>query len=271
MKDKWLVFCEEAGDKELMLKQGSSSFYIVTSILIKQEDEQSFIDAIEDLKNKILGMKGPLEWKHLYGTKKRNDKLLGRFLKKIGEESPHFLVSNVICNKRETTGPGLIDKNTFMNYLYGLMFKRISWFLGHTNSTARLIIDRNTDKLAQTSLHHYISLISRGQTGQPPRHSKPSWINPEDHPILGLADFVSGISLRSLDNYLKNSHAICNPCLTKRNNCIYRCTRSNYEYQASYRYIADWNYDQLPSWNWRGLLYHPFEYKDDYKNLFQPR
>jgi len=269
---KLVIFCEEAGDKEVQVKQGSSSHYIITSIIVKEENEVDFIKIIETLKSKILGLNNtPLEWKNLYGSKKRNDKLLGRFFKKINEQAPPFLISNVICNKNETSGSAFVDKKLFMNYLYGLMFKRISYFLKRTDSTAKLIIDRNTDKFAQLSLHHYISMISRHQTGQYPRHSKPKWINPEEHPILGLSDFISGVSLRSITDYQTDSHIICTPCPTKNNDCIYICNTINFEYKKSYHYIKGWNYAQLKNWNWKGLIYHPYEFKNNYQCLFQPK
>lgn len=50
------------------------------------------------------------------------------------------MISNVVCNKHETTGAGLVDSQIFMNYLYGLMFKKISVFLTNTNSSAKLVI-----------------------------------------------------------------------------------------------------------------------------------
>jgi len=266
----WHIFCEESGDKQVPWINGSTDFYIVTAILVKEEDVDSFRNIISEYKHKVLRMKAPLEWKKLKPQQKKDDKLLGRFLKKIDENAPDFLVSNVICNKHETTGPGFIkDPNLLMNYLYGLMFKRIAWFLQRTNSRAKLTIDRNTDRLAQESLRTYISMVSRYHTGSHPRHSKPNWINPETDPVLGFADFISGISLRALSDYLHNVDASCKTC--EKSLCIYDCSTSLFSYKRSLKYVLDWNAAQLPNWSWRGLLYHPFEYKDNYKHLFEPK
>lgn len=267
-----MIFCEESGDKQIPWKAGSSDYYIVTSVLIKDEHEKEMADLINKYKYSVLRLSKPLEWKKLRAKQKKNDVLIGRFLKKLDEEAPNFLVSSVICNKHETTGLGFSDRNTFMNYLYGLMFKRICWFLNSTRSSAKLIIDRNTDKMAQSSLHQYISIISKIQTGQHPRHSKPKWINPEEHPVLGLSDFISGVLLRVLENYLAESHNTCKPCPIKKANCIYLCELTNFGYKRSLKYVVNWNYDNsIENWNWQGLIYHPYEYKNEYRNIFQPR
>ncbi|MED4917568.1 DUF3800 domain-containing protein [Geobacillus thermodenitrificans] len=265
----WLIFCEESGDKGIPWTSGSSDFYVITGILVREDDEEAFKNTIEHFKYKELRLKQPLEWKKLTGKIKRDDSKLSRFLRKIDINSPQFLVTNVICNKHETNGPGLVDRNVFMNYLYGLMFKRICRFLYKTKSRAKLIIDRNTDPIAQESLRKYISDISRFYTGEHPRHSKPKWLNPEDHPILGLADFISGVTLRSLTDYYYNVNESCKKCDKLYH--IYTCKTSNFGYYRSYKYIHDWNYEVLVNWDWRGLIYHPFEYKDNYKHLFVPR
>lgn len=266
---KWKIFCEESGDKGIPRKGESSYHYIITAIVIKAEDEEDIINTIDMYKWKELRMRCPLEWKKVNTSYKRDDKRISRFLRKIEQNAPSFLVSNVICNKDETVGPGLVDRNIFMNYLYGLMFKRISNFLKATNSTAELIIDRNTDKIAQESLRNYISDISRYYTGTHPRHSKPRWINPEDNSILGLSDFISGLSLRAWKDYKENVNEECKECNIK--DCMYNCENSNFGYKRSYKYIKQWNYDFLQDWDWRGLIYHPYQYKDSYRHLIQPK
>lgn len=266
---KWKIFCEESGDKGIPRKAGSSYHYIISAILVKEEDEQSLSDVIETYKWKDLRMRDPLEWKKLKSSYKREDKRISRFFRKIEQNGPDFLVSNVVCNKDETNGPGLVDRNTFMNYLYGLMFKRISTFLDATDSRAELVIDRNTDKMAQESLKNYISDVSRYYTGSHPRHTKPQWINPEDHPILGLADFVSGVSLRSWKSYVEDTGKECKSCGLI--NCMYQCQQSNFKYKRSYRYIKEWNYYTFDNWQWKGLIYHPYIYKNNYLNLIQPK
>lgn len=264
----WHIFCEESGDKGIPWVPGSSNFYVVTAILVRTTNEQALRDNIEKFKYKVLRMSSPLEWKRLEAHKKRNDKLISRFFKKIEEKSPQFLVSTVICNKHETNGPGLVDRNVFMNYLYGLMFKRISWFLTTTNSRAKLTIDRNTDPIAQESLRNYISSVSRYQTGDVPRHSKPKWINPEEDPILGFSDFISGVTLRAMNNYFQNVSSTCKSC--GKPYCIYDCSSSNFNYKSSFSYIINWNHDHLPNWEWKGLLYHPYKFKDNHRSLILP-
>lgn len=267
--NKWKIFCEESGDKGIPRKAGSSHHYIISAILVKEENEELLSDVINNYKWKELRMKQPLEWKKLKTSFKRDDKRISKFFRKIEQDGPPFLVSSVICNKDETNGPGLVDRNTFMNYLYGLMFKRISTFLDVTNSRAELVIDRNTDKIAQESLRQYISNVSRYSTGSHPRHTKPKWINPEEHPILGLADFISGVSLRSWKSYVEDTIPECKSC--GRINCLYRCEDSQFKYKKSYNYIREWNYYSMDSWDWRGLIYHPYEYKNDYLNIIQPK
>ena len=270
INNRWLIFCEESGDKGIPWRSGSSHYYIVSAILVKESDEQSLINVIEREKYRILRMSAPLEWKNLKPRQKTDDKILRRFLKKIQEDSPPFLISTVICNKHETTGPGFFDRNTYMNYLYGLMFKRIAWFLKKTHSTATLIIDRNTDKIAQESLHSYLSSISRSQTGEHPRFSKPKWLNPEEHPLLGLADFTAGLSLRALTFYQEHNESICRNCIHLQPSCIFTCPSINFLY-TSYQQVVDLNYHTLPNWDWKGLIYHPFESKDKHLSLFSPK
>ncbi|HLT41944.1 MAG TPA: DUF3800 domain-containing protein [Sphingobacteriaceae bacterium] len=270
MGEKWKIFCEESGDKGIPWKEGSSHYYIISAILVREKDEQQLRDIIEKNKYKVLRMKAPLEWKKLKPGQKKDDKIISRFLRKVKEESPNFLVAQIICNKHETIGPGFYDRNVFMNYLYGLIFKRISSFLMRTESYASLTIDRNTDKIAQESLRNYLSDVSRYQTNSFPRFSKPKWINPEDHAVLGLADFVSGIALRSLNNYYEDVNPECKSC--QRPFGIYNCNHSNFMYKRSFKNLIDWNYDDsMDNWDWKGLLYHPFERKNDYHHLFIPR
>lgn len=266
---RWKIFCEESGDKGIPWKAGSSHHYVITAIVVKEEDEQQLIDIINTYKYKVLRMNAPLEWKKLKTRQKYDDKLLSRFLRKLREDGPEFYVSNVVCNKHETNGPGFVDRNIFMNYLYGLIFKRISWFLNSTNSSAELIIDRNTDPIAQDSLRNYLSDVARYQTGTFPRYSKPHWINPEENPALGLADFISGISLKSLINYHESVDQNCKTCAVDFG--IYTCQTSNFDYKRSYKQVIDWNYGQIGTWNWNGLLYHPYDNKDNYRHLFMPQ
>ncbi|WP_027086605.1 DUF3800 domain-containing protein [Cohnella panacarvi] len=265
---KWNIYCEESGDKAIPWVNGSTHFYIVTAILVRETDDEALKETLLDHKRKVLRMRPPLEWKKLNPRVKRDDKILGRFFKKIDEDGPEFIVSQVICNKHETMGPGLVDRTKLMNYLYGLMFKRLSWFLKSTKATARLFIDRNTDPLAQESLRSYISSVTRYSTGEHPRHSKPKWMNPEEDPILGLADFLSGVTLKSMTDYHLNVNAACKKCGSHL--CIYNCSSSNFTYKRSFKYIVDWCEFDFEKWAWRGLLYHPFINKDNYKNIFIP-
>lgn len=267
--EKWSIFCEESGDKTIPWRTGSTNFYIITGVLVREEDEAALRAVINKHTWKTLGLKVPLEWKQLSTKQKKNDALISRFFRKIEEEAPEFLVTTVICNKQETTGPGLVDRNVFMNYLYGLMFKRISWFLEKTSSRANLTIDRNTDKLAQESLRSYISDITRYHVGGHPRHSKPKWINPEEHAVLGLSDFISGSTLRAMENYKDSVKTKCKACSVMMG--IYSCKESNFGYYRSFKYLHDWNYEELQDWSWKGLLYHPFEYKGKYQHIFNPR
>lgn len=267
---KWKIFCEESGDKCIPWKEGSSNFYIITAILVREVDEEKLIDVIEKYKFRDLRMNAPLEWKQLRAKQKRDDKTISKFLRQIDNHAPEFLVTQLICNKHETIGRGFYDTNIFMNYLYGLIFKRISVFLKATGSRAKLIIDRNTDKVAQESLKNYLSDVSKNQTNSFPRFSKPKWVNPEDHPVLGLSDFVSGISLRSLTDYHENVNGKCKKCNAEFG--IYNCSVSNFKYHRSFKYVVDWNYNNtLDNWDWKGLLYHPYEFKDNYRHLFLPK
>ena len=269
MANNWVIYCEESGDKAIPWRSGSSDYYVITAIVLKEEDEQAMADTIKELSHKVLRMKKPIEWKKLEAHKKRNDVLLAKFFRRVEAEGPDFMISNVVCNKHETTGRGLEDTQVFMNYLYGLMFKRISTFLSKTNSTAKLFIDRNTDHIAQESLREYLSDVARVQTGKYPRFSKPKWMNPEDNPILGFSDFISGVSLRALQDYHDNVNSTCKVCGSDL--CIYECVTSKFHYQKSYRYPIDWNFTVIPNWDWRGFLYHPYDYKDNYKHIFVPQ
>ncbi|WP_108672470.1 DUF3800 domain-containing protein [Peribacillus acanthi] len=269
MTNRWHIYCEESGDKAIPWKAGSSHYYVITAVLVKEEDEQALVDTIESLTTKVLRMRDPIEWKKLDTYKKRDDRLLAKFFKRVSTEGPEFMISNVVCNKHETNGAGLVDSQIFMNYLYGLMFKKISWFLSRTNATAKLVIDRNTDHIAQESLKKYLSDVARYQTGQHPRFSKPKWTNPEDHAILGFSDFISGVSLRALKDYHENVNTGCKVCGSEL--CIYECSTSNFKYFRSYKYPVEWNFTTLPNWDWRGFLYHPYENKDNYKHIFLPR
>ncbi|MEK3884293.1 hypothetical protein [Paenibacillus sp. PL2-23] len=265
----WHIFCEESGDKGIPWIPGSSHFYIVTSVLVLEQDVNSLVNTIDTYKYKVLRMKAPLEWKKLSSAQKKDDKIISKFLRSIDNHGPNYIVSQVICNKHETNGAGMIDRTKFMNYLYGLMFKRLSVFLKSTNSRAQLFIDRNTDTLAQESLRQYIASVSRYQTGQHPRHSKPKWINPETHSILGLSDFMSGVTLRSLTDYQDNVSTACKVC--NKDYGIYSCTTSNFSYYRSFKNVVDSCYYQFPKWDWKGLLYHPYTNKDNYKHIFIPQ
>ena len=272
MNERWKIFCEESGDKCLKNKNGSTRFYVVTAVLVEDRFEDSLSSCITRYKESVFKIKRPLEWKTLPTKIKRDDKRLGRFLKKISENSPFYIISMVVCNKSETTGTYLNSRPNFlMNYLYGLLFKRLSCFLSKTNAVAELIIDRNTDADAQDSFRRYISDISKITTGQHPRHSKPHWTNPELNPALGLSDFVSGLTVRSLTEYEMTNLPICSLCETKENDCIYTCTHLNFKYKRSMKRIVALNYSEIGRWHWLGLLYHPYECKDNHCNIFQPQ
>lgn len=270
MSEDWVIYCEEAGDKEYPWKEGSSHYYIVSAIIVREKDVEKLEKAIATYKYKVLRMNAPLEWKKLKSRQKKDDNLLSRFLRKVETDGPEFLVTQIICDKNEITSENFKNKIIFMNYLYGLVFKRIASFLQKTNSHAKLIIDRNTDQITQDSLRKYLSDVTKYWTGDFPKFSKPKWRNPEDHPILGLTDFVSGIALRALEDYYLNVNPTCKTCEIVYG--LYQCKTSNFTYKKSYKLVLDWNYNsQLENWEWKGLMYHPYAKRLNYRHLFFPK
>ncbi|WP_304459611.1 DUF3800 domain-containing protein [Alicyclobacillus sendaiensis] len=267
---RFLIFCEEAGDKGLILKQGTSRYYVISAVIVPDNTTQHLRDKINSGRREILRHRKPLEWKSLSSKTKNDDERISRFmdflLPKNYTGPRDFVISQVIADKSLITGPGLNDSKRFMNYLYGIIFKRISPMLNKLNASAEVFIDRNTDPNVHQSLTEYLNLIPMiaKNNNFPLRrgYSRPTFMEPKDDPILQLADFVSGLTLRIFEDYKDKflSTAACQNCM--RAHCAVTCGKIAIKYSESWQRVINWNYGKIlrngtVAWDWRGLLWYP--------------
>lgn len=261
----YLIFCEEAGDKGLVLKKGTSRYYVVSAVIVHDMIVQNLRNQINTGRKTILRHRKPLEWKTLDSKTKNDDAKLSKFMDFLAQSTPSdFFISQVIADKSSITG--LKDPKRFMNYLYGLIFKRINPMLNKLNATADLFIDRNTDTHVEHSLSEYLHLIPRiTNTSFPQRqgYSVPTFMEPKADPALQLADFVSGLTLRIFEDYKDKllSAPTCHNCKTPH--CALSCNNIALEYPNSWSRVVKWNnctisQNSLVVWSWKGLLWHPY-------------
>ena len=264
----YLIFCEESGDKGLVLKKGTSRYYVVSAVIARDTTAQHLRDQINEARKNILKHRKPLEWKALESKTKNDDAKISAFMDFLLPQNlstpRDFIISQIIADKAYITGSS--NSNRFMNYLYGLIFKRINPMLNKLNVTAEVFIDRNTDKDVQDSLSAYLNLIpliSRNNFSGRQGYSRPIFMEPKNDPVLQLADFVSGLTLRIFEDYKdKLLRAItCQTCIIP--NCALSCNHIALKYPESWKRVVNWNYGTVSQngtqmWIWNGLLWHPY-------------
>ncbi|MCL6613783.1 MAG: DUF3800 domain-containing protein [Firmicutes bacterium] len=261
---KYYLFCDESGDKAVPIRKGSSLVYVVTLIIVSDNEIESLRNDINNSRRTILKLRKPLEWKKLDKNVKENDLLLYEFFKNINLAAHHSLISTLIANKSEidtSLSKGLIQPNIFMNYLYSLLFKRVNPFLHTFSINADFYIDRNTNLISHKEFELYLCHIFPKKQGLNANYSKPIFITPAQDPCLQLSDFISGYIRRVFEHYLANQYHKCSICPYMTTDCLQNCPDDSFIYKKSWFELKKkYNFrvfNQNKEWFWHGLLYFP--------------
>ena len=140
------VYIDEAGDEgfkfECNLGRGSSKFFILAAIIVKQELDQKLASIVNDLK-KILKYqeKDILSPLHFYKMSHEKRKVCVNQLKQFKD----FTIISVVFQKESLKEP-LKVKSVLYNYACKILLEKVSIFLKANNAKANFIFEhrRNT-------------------------------------------------------------------------------------------------------------------------------
>ena len=182
-----LVFIDESGDSGMKGKAGSSRLFVVTAILV--EDNQ---DA-EDCDNRITALKGELKLSERFEFhfNSCSDAFRRRFLEAVS--GCNFFYYSIVLNKAKLWGPGFQYKDSFYKYAAGLVFENAKAHLVE----ATVVLDEcgNRDFKAQLSKY----LRRRMNDGRRVLIKKVRMEPSHSNNLLQLADMVCGAINRSFD------------------------------------------------------------------------
>lgn len=259
---RWLVYCDESGDIGFPVKDNSSRAYVVVLMLYNADRIGEIRELIRTSKRLAIPRGGRLEWKRLSSAEKKNDPGLTAFWQAlIRAKGQLFLPMTVLANKLEIKSSGLKDsqEGRLIAYTYGLAFKRIAPFLDLRKDSAEVFIDRNSSPQIQQAVKKYVSeilptmrelnMLWRYRMKTNTRYKPPVFESRKKDPCHQLADFCAGYTRAVFEDYLYHHNT----------NIIYR---------NSWKVFSSLHYKRLSNWRWDGLLYHPYENRENHPALF---
>ena len=180
------VFVDESGDAGVRGKPGSSRYFIVTAIILDDQDELSQMGRTVDDVRESLGFPSTAEFKF----NKSSRRVRCAFLEAIG--ACNFFYSSLVLNKEKLTGPGCKFKDSLYNYSASLLFMNLSPWL----TSAMVVIDGSGSRLFRRQLSTYL----RKRINEDPKAPKIKAVRIEashKNNLLQAADMVCGAVARA--------------------------------------------------------------------------
>ena len=182
-----LVFIDESGDSGMKGKVGSSRLFVVTAILIEENEDA------EDCDGRIMALKKELKLsdRFEFHFNSCSDTFRRRFLETVA--ACNFFYYSIVLNKARLWGPGFHYKNSFYKYAAGLVFENAKAHLVE----ATVILDECGNRDFKTELSKY--LRRRMNDGKRILIKKVRMEPSHSNNLLQLADMVCGAVNRSFD------------------------------------------------------------------------
>lgn len=187
-----LVFIDESGDSGLKIENGSSRYFTVGLVVFEDTDEAMACDQRIQLLKKELGWEVDSE----FHFKRNSDKVRRAFLKAV---SPYnFFYYGIVINKdpNKLWGEGFKNKDSFYKYACGLVFENAKEKL----ENAIVTIDESGNLDFKRRLAKY---LRRKVNCENNTIRKVKMQRSESNNLLQLADYISGVINRSINNNKK--------------------------------------------------------------------
>ncbi|HXH50166.1 MAG TPA: DUF3800 domain-containing protein [Terriglobia bacterium] len=187
-----LIFLDESGDCGMKDRQGSSKYFVVTTVLFEENDAASACDIHIGEMRAALRLHEDYE----FHFNRCSDFIREQFLKGVIDQD--FFYSAVVLNKAKLWGEGFKDKNSFYKYTTRLVFENIKEHL----QRATVVIDRCGERRFRDSIGSY--LRRKINDGNPELIKKVKMEPSHSNNLLQLVDMVSGAIFRSFRHDKKN-------------------------------------------------------------------
>ena len=173
-------------------KPGSSHLFVVTAILIEENEDA------EDCDNRIATLKQELRLNekfefHFNGC---SDSFRRRFLETVA--ACDFFYYSIVLNKARLWGPGFKNKESFYKYAAGLVFENAKAHLVE----ATVVLDEYGNRDFKSELSKY--LRRRMNDGKVDLIKKVRMEPSHSNNLLQLADMICGAVNRSFDTSRKH-------------------------------------------------------------------
>ncbi len=183
-----LVFIDESGDTGLKIKEGSSSYFIVSLVIFEDDDEATNCDKRIQLLKRELGKSEDFEF-HFYHN---SEKLRQGFLKAVAPYSFSYLCFALNKKSKNFYGEGFKYRDSFYKCVCGFVFENAKPYL----KEAKVKIDKSGAESFRGQLANYLKkkLNSKGYN----LIKKIKMEHSHSNNLLQLADYVSGIINRKI-------------------------------------------------------------------------
>jgi len=187
-----LVFVDESGDAGRKTHEGSSRFFIVTTVVFTNRDEAQKCDSGIGRLRQELGLPQHKE----FHFNKDCDRIRKTLLRAMIEYD--FFYGSVVLNKEMLTAPGFNVKESLYKYTVRLAFQNILPELDH----ATVVFDRCGGREFTQQLRRYLRRIAAEATepGAPKAIKKVRDDRSCSNNLLQMADMVCGAVARSYNH-----------------------------------------------------------------------
>lgn len=182
-----LVFIDESGDSGMNGKPGSSRLFVVTAILIEENEDAEECDGRISVLKQELRLNENFEF-HFNSC---SDTFRRRFLETVA--GCNFFYYSIVLNKAKLWGPGFKYKESFYKYAAGLVFENAKAHLVE----ATVVLDECGNREFKLQLSKY--LRRRMNDGKRVLIKKVRMEPSHSNNLLQLADMVCGAVNRSFD------------------------------------------------------------------------
>lgn len=182
-----LVFIDESGDPGMQIKEGSSTYFVMTPVLFEDRDEAEALDKRIGLLKREFGFNEKFEF-HFHKLRADYRKL---FLQEVAKYD--FFCFGIVINKAKLTGKGFQFPDSFYKYACNLAFQNIKPHL----SEAIAVIDGSGSRIFRQQLTNYLKKrINDAKNGA--RYIKKVKLqDSKTNHLLQLADMICGSVARS--------------------------------------------------------------------------
>jgi len=159
---RYNCYVDESGDEGFSFSvipgQGSSEWFILTGVIVRQEDDLSVSGSIDRIKGRLWGHTPPqpgrrqaLHWSSLRHEQKK------AVASELRDEQ-FTQVSVAICKARLQTGTCIRNADALYMYATRFLLERVSWYVDDLGGTVEITFS-NRSRLALDQLRRYLRQV----------------------------------------------------------------------------------------------------------------